>query len=1546
MLGYLSSFEKVSNIQPISVYADGTLPLADTYHFIGKTNVEPVEYYWRTLDLSRRDQDNAPSMLAWGEWQKISLAVNGGIATTHLPKVGEDTSKEGEDTPKEGEGTPKVSEDTSTEDEDTSKEDEDTPKEDEDTRTRIELIRPVIIAGRRYVVWVERDATAIAMGSDNKASPYYPLRVCFAFQQTDGSWAPPNELLCLDGHDANGKFVGTRESVPGVGANGTATGNAYLKTMDFEPGLTVMVNSTGDRFNDPWLTVLLFDAAESNFTGESKKAKWKRNEDYFIVVRDLLLIEEKDLDAQDKDKRPIETQLVKNWLKFFRDPRVVQHPYVGALIDLKEESAKSKAFKWGDEATDTKLAAVYDVTKKGDVVLNGALSSDQQAIDVSVEMDSEWSARQDMWHFTSVKVAANGPLFDLEIEANKLDEEQVTLTLSVTSQSTNLDRYFCVYFTGNCARTGAKAFSARIDFHEGGKTWSTQASAKKGIVLSGLDLHIHVESRLGSGVGDLPWFEPGLKASSRFRAGEANLAMVLTATLAAANNATWTLSTDDKSLLKRFKLDTLEAWSKDKPDAFAALKKVLWTTRYTTQQIYNERLQLPPDSGTDRRRSIADAIDSARGLNRQDVVDFFILEETAAVTAEQIDLGDKLTAEAAVRLRHLYPQECMRILLKIDPKHEMSWEDVLITDGDSRTSCLCPVSRDIPLYTFKLTVSDPNMDGKTLATLTRVYKLEDKLDDAVPSVQIRRNGQQALYLDLKEANQKAEEKDRLAVQSLRLNTLFGKQLVALATQSVDMALSWHAQSLPEPPMEAGSEGGTVDFRGANGLYFWELFFHVPFLVAWRLRETRQYHQAWHWCTRYLFDPYRTANDDVTGQPAFWLSQPLLDRGALQTTVGVDDPDLLAYSRPECYRQALHRFVVESWRREGDDLYRQFTPGSLAAASMCYEKALRLIGVLPELFSTAPGEPITLQRATTSDLSVPLNTSLVQLRNLLRNRLHNLRHGLTLDGKRVPLSLYGEDESQDGFGHGGFLLGGVAGQKAPLQVPPYRYREVRERADAAVVQLIGLGRELMHVYEREADESLNVASKANLILLSEFTCRLQTEAVEAARRGKDTLLASRQQTQHRLDHYKERVDEGILDLEHAASAAGYVAQSLLALAVPFEHAAGITDTIPTIYGMAFGGSKPSSPMAKTALGLRAAAQISELVQDELRTQADYELRRIEWQFEVDQAQLELKVFDKQLAEQEVQIRATQIALEEARAQQQAQREEYDLMVSGFAIVPTYTWMIGQLSQIYAKAYDAVLSLCLTAQASLQYELGDFTQRFIRTGAWRDNWRGMLAGESLQRDLLEMDARRVVANERGMHIRKDISLVKCGKLKEADLHKGLVDGKLLFALLAQDFDLDFPGHFLRRIVSLSVSMTLENGPAAEPVAAMLTQTGNTLLLKPDIEGAKRLYKSKEGTEENLVCDLRTNQQIVVWSTGEMVRDQIIHRTLFDEARYLPFEGTGAISRWELSFPGGASVNPALKDGEKWKVKDIVVHLDYTAVDGGDEFREAVRSLLPKK
>ena len=50
----------------------------------------------------------------------------------------------------------------------------------------------------------------------------------------------------------------------------------------------------------------------------------------------------------------------------------------------------------------------------------------------------------------------------------------------------------------------------------------------------------------------------------------------------------------------------------------------------------------------------------------------------------------------------------------------------------------------------------------------------------------------------------------------------------------------------------------MDFTGAMGTYFCEIFFHVPFLIAGQLNSQQDYRHALQWY-RYIFDP--TADDD-------------------------------------------------------------------------------------------------------------------------------------------------------------------------------------------------------------------------------------------------------------------------------------------------------------------------------------------------------------------------------------------------------------------------------------------------------------------------------------------------------------------------------------------------------------------------------------------------------------------------------------------------------------------------------------------------------------
>jgi hypothetical protein len=60
-------------------------------------------------------------------------------------------------------------------------------------------------------------------------------------------------------------------------------------------------------------------------------------------------------------------------------------------------------------------------------------------------------------------------------------------------------------------------------------------------------------------------------------------------------------------------------------------------------------------------------------------------------------------------------------------------------------------------------------------------------------------------------------------------------------------------------------------------------------------------------------------------------------------------------------------------------------------------------------------------------------------------------------------------------------------------------------------------------------------------------------------------------------------------------------------------------------------------------------------------------------------------------------------------------------------------------------------------------------------------------------------------------------------------------------------------------------------------------------------------------------------------------------FRDERYLPFEGTGAISTWQLELPD------KIRQFDYNTILDVIIHIKYTARDGGSTLRTAAENAL---
>ena len=827
----------------------------------------------------------------------------------------------------------------------------------------------------------------------------------------------------------------------------------------------------------------------------------------------------------------------------------------------------------------------------------------------------------------------------------------------------------------------------------------------------------------------------------------------------------------------------------------------------------------------------------------------------------------------------------------------------------------------------------------------------------------------------------------LALQGLkyvRLNTLFAKTLVARAMVSVDALLGWDTQHIEEPPLPGSTAHQLMDFHGANGRYFWELFFHIPHAVAWRLHHEFDYLQAERWL-HYLFNPresYKTPGGlPAPSMPLYWSVRPLLEPGRGEyEVVGIADPDAIAYSQPVHYRKMVFTFYVRNLLANGDMLYRRLTRDALAEARLMYSRALSLLGPKPDNRMIGRWEPVTLEEAGEPDpdlfarietqlpatplaqvvpndrlwlelldvprFRLPINTHLLDLWDTLHSRLHNLRNNLTLDGKPMLLPLYASPlDPRDllrAQNSGNGLVQRRVGSLAPI--PPYRFRAMLPRIQSAVDALSRFGDQVRLFHENRSRALLEELQQSHVLELSQFAIQLQENALEQGEAGLEALQASRRVIERRRDHYARLADENVSETERgaqgfllASSVSNTVSEALLAAA----GGVGMGAVIVTAFGG--GHVKPDSALSGAAGVAAAVSAASKTIHEQMTLTEQYRRRHVDWIFQRDQAEAELSVSDEQITAQRVALEQSRIQLAMViKAEEQAQHH-YRYLKTRSANADLYQWLLSQLSTFYFQAYDAVVALCLNGEACWNYEMGDYKSRFIQPDVWFDNYYGLTAGEALRLQVLRMEAAYLKRFERRQEIVKTVSLKTLfDSLPGSDWATALEElqegtsGTLAFELSPRMFDGDYPGHYLRQLVNVSVSIPAVLG-AWQNVRAVLTQVSSRTVLEPDKRAMNALYDQPDQDTRNILYNPRASQSICL-SSG--LDDSGLFQLSFADERYLPFEGTGALSTWELHFPRHSSEQ---QQAILQNLTDIIVQVRYIALPGGPEFAAHVESLL---
>ena len=616
----------------------------------------------------------------------------------------------------------------------------------------------------------------------------------------------------------------------------------------------------------------------------------------------------------------------------------------------------------------------------------------------------------------------------------------------------------------------------------------------------------------------------------------------------------------------------------------------------------------------------------------------------------------------------------------------------------------------------------------------------------------------------------------------------------------------------------------------------------------------------------------------------------------------------------------------------------------------------------------PGPPTEEPTVTLTSLGmlyfgIPANDKLMGYWDMVEDRLFKVRHCMDIDGKKRELPLFAPPidplllvrATAAGLDIGDAL----AAMDAPLL--PYRFQIIVQKANEICAEVKALGSALLTALEKKDAEELALLRSGQEVALLSLIAQVKQKQVDEANANIESLYQSKNIAMARFSQYQKllgkmvAVDSSGLpvlsatsSLQVAANAPGEEAGlglnqyevgqfNSLSEANAYMIGAGITKSIASILhclpdfvtgnsmylqvkigGSHFGNATNAVAEFLSMLSSNASheARVKELL-------ASYQRRQDEWVFQSKLALEEMKQINKQILAAQIRLDIAKKELDNHVKQIDNAQAVDEFMHDKYTNQELYSWMSGQISNIYFSSYQLAYDLVKRAEKAFRNELGLQDSNFIQFGYWDSLKKGLLAGENLSLDLKRMEVAYLEQNERELEITKQISLALLNPLRLLDLKE---NGECLVDLPETFFDLDYPGHYMRRLKSVSLTIPCVAGPYTD-INCTLTLLKSSVRTKPGLINNRY---SRTDQNDNRFVDSQGAVQSIATSHGQ--NDSGLFEVNFRDERYLPFEGAGAISTWLLQMP------QACNAFDMNTISDVVISLKYTARDGGEMIRKA--------
>ena len=332
------------------------------------------------------------------------------------------------------------------------------------------------------------------------------------------------------------------------------------------------------------------------------------------------------------------------------------------------------------------------------------------------------------------------------------------------------------------------------------------------------------------------------------------------------------------------------------------------------------------------------------------------------------------------------------------------------------------------------------------------------------------------------------------------------------------------------------------------------------------------------------------------------------------------------------------------------------------------------------------------------------------------------------------------------------------------------------------------------------------------------------------------------------------------------------------------------------------------------------------------QASFERRQQEWELQRQRAEGEVAIGAQQMAL--AQTHTDIVRQEESIAQTPARAGPGHGGVPGankFTNAELYEWMSGILGGAYSYFLQQATAMAQLAQHQLAFERQETPPAFIQADYWEapgdtatpgggqgtePDRRGLTGSVRLLQDITRSDQFAFETNKRKLQLAQTFSLAQ---LLPAEFQRFREPGSLPFATPMALFDRGFPGHYLRLIKRVRVSV-IALIPPTRGIRATLIASG--------------LSRVVSGGDVFQTIVVRRDPELIAFTSPSNATGLL---ELEPEGELLlPFESMGVDTSWELQLPKAA--NPF----DYRTIADVVFTVEYTALHSFTYRQQVIQEL----